>query len=140
MMKMQYDAARDSQEGVAVKLIDELREQHLKEAALAYAVMLAQDAALREWQQRRDRRRGSSGSNGNGAAADGGAGDAPVVFSAGQIDGACEDFLLQRFGLKVCISRPAGMQSSLLLRAVAYNVSMPARQAALQWSAVNSCQ
>jgi hypothetical protein len=116
MMKMQYDAARDSQEGVAVKLIDELREQHLKEAALAYAVMLAQDAALREWQQRKDRRRGS---NGNGAAANGGAeGDALVVFSAGQIDGACEDFLLQRFGRKVC-----GMQSSLLLRAAGYHVS-----------------
>jgi hypothetical protein len=106
MMKMQYDAARDSQEGVAVKLIDELREQHLKEAATAYAVMLAQHAALTEWRQRRGSRRGSSGmATGDAAnsadASAGGAGDAPVVFSAGQIDAACEDFLLQRFGLKV---------------------------------------
>jgi hypothetical protein len=120
MMKMQYDAARDSQEGVAVKLIDELREQHLKEAALAYAVMMAQDKAIRDWQQCSGRRRGSSkpaGGNaahadadagsGNGSSAasgnrgGGGANEEPVLFSAGQIDAACEDFLLQRFGLKV---------------------------------------
>lgn len=112
MLAMQYDAARDSQEGVAVKLLDELREQHLKEVATAYTVMLAQDAALREWQrQRRSARRraddasGSAGSqpaDASAAHADGGdGGDEPVWFSAGQIDAACEDFLLQRFGLKV---------------------------------------
>uniref|UniRef100_A0A383VX35 Uncharacterized protein n=1 Tax=Tetradesmus obliquus TaxID=3088 RepID=A0A383VX35_TETOB len=112
MLAMQYDAARDSQEGVAVKLLDELREQHLKEVGTAYTVMLAQDAALREWQrQRRSARRraddasGSAGSqpaDASAAHADGGdGGDEPVWFSAGQIDAACEDFLLQRFGLKV---------------------------------------
>lgn len=42
MMQMQYNAAQNSQEGVAVKLIDELRDQHLKEAALIMTVMSTQ--------------------------------------------------------------------------------------------------
>jgi hypothetical protein len=102
MMKMQYDAARDSQEGVAVKLIDELREQHLKEAATAYTVMLAQDAAIRDWQQQRRAKETAAGNDSdNDGSTSAGGGTEPVLFSAGQIDAACEDFLAQRFGLKV---------------------------------------
>lgn len=102
MMKMQYDAARDSQEGVAVKLIDELREQHLKETALAYTVLLTQTAAKRESQQTNTPPSGTAaGGEAAGAGTGGGAGHEPIAFGAKQIDAAVEDFLLQRFQLKV---------------------------------------
>jgi hypothetical protein len=40
MLSMAYSAARDSQEGVMTKLLDELRDSSTKEAALAATALL----------------------------------------------------------------------------------------------------
>lgn len=88
MLSMAYTAARDSQEGVICKLVDELRDADTKEAALALTVMLTGC-----WE------REGTGAGGNGGRGHGSS--SSRAFSIAEVDAACEAFLERHFGLQV---------------------------------------
>lgn len=76
---MLYARTNDAQEGVVSMLIEDMAEQQLKEAVLAFTILYM------------------AGNQDRGAREDGDVSG----LSEGELDKRCEDFLLEHFGLKV---------------------------------------
>jgi hypothetical protein len=97
MVSMAYNAARDSQEGVLCKLVDELRDSSTKETGLALTALLLH--CWREQQQQQQQQQQQHGwadheSNGSRSSSS-------SSFSFDDVDAASEAFLQRRFGLQV---------------------------------------
>jgi hypothetical protein len=104
MLSMAYTAARDSQEGVLCKLLDELRDNATKEAALALTALLMMGNGA--WREQRDSTRSGTAASRNGSSSsssNGGSSSSSAVtsFSRSELDHACESFMQRRFGVQV---------------------------------------
>ena len=97
MLSMAYTAARDSQEGVLCKLLDELRDNATKEAALALTALLA--LTMSDEHHTDDSISSSGSSSSWGPDSSSSRGD--EGFSMQEVDAASEAFLERRFGLQV---------------------------------------
>jgi hypothetical protein len=135
MLSMAYTAARDSQEGVLCKLLDELRDNATKEAALAVtALLLMGNGAWIEQQYSTPAAVSTNGTSSSTAASSNGSSssssNAGASFSRSELDHACEAFLQRRFGVQVRGVDRAGNQSGaqphrLLLWCCTLHVARP---------------
>jgi hypothetical protein len=93
---MAYNAARDSQEGVLCKLVDELRDSSTKETGLALTALL-----LHCWREQQQQQQQQQQQDPSAAAAYRSGSRSETAFSISDLDHACEAFLQRRFDVHV---------------------------------------